>query len=41
MGWLQLVKVSIMTSLIEEAFLVMSKLAKLTKLNAVGEKFLS
>lgn len=41
MGWLQLVKVSIMTPLIDEVFLTMTKLAKLTKLNAVGERFLS
>ena len=41
MGWLQLVKVSIMTPLIEEVFLTMTKLANLTKLNAVGERFLS
>ena len=41
MGWLQLVKVSIMTPPIEEVFLTMTKLAKLTKLNAVGERFLS
>jgi len=40
-GWLQLVKVSIMTPLIEEVFLTMIKLAKLTKLNAVGKRFLS
>ena len=30
-GWLQLVKVSIMTPLIEEVFLTISKLANLTK----------
>lgn len=41
MGWLQLVKVSIMTPLIEEVFLTMTKLAKLTKLSAVRERFLS